>query len=201
MKVGVIDYGMGNLKSVCNALNFIGKEARLITSREHFADCGNLILPGVGAFSDALSFLREKEFDCEIEKAVREGRNLLGICLGLQILFDKSYENGEFDGLSLLRGEIVKFTNARKIPHMGWNTLNIKKKSPLFENLPCAGDPAVYFVHSYHLVTKEDIVSSTTEYGGEIQVSAQKDNLYAVQFHPEKSGEVGLKILSNFVSL
>ena len=140
--------------------------------------------------------IKQKGIDKVLYDVVEQKKPLLGICLGMQMFFEKSYEYGEHKGLGILQGEIVKLPENVKIPHMGWNSLNIKKKSPLFEGL--SEEPYVYFVHSYHLNTEADIVSATTYYGKEIQVAAQKENVFALQFHPEKSGDVGLNILQNF---
>jgi glutamine amidotransferase len=199
-KIGIINYGLGNLASVKKALDFCGFESGFITRGEEFADFGRYILPGVGAFRDAIDVIREKGFDGEIKKAVRDGKYLLGICLGLQLLFDKSLENGEFEGLGLLGGEVVRIEGVLKVPHMGWNSLEFKGDCPLFEGLP--PNPCVYFVHSYHMnASDKSIVSAVCDYGGKIEVAARKDNIFAVQFHPEKSGEDGVKMLKNFGNL
>lgn len=194
--IGIIDYGMGNLRSVQKALEHIGLEAVITDDVKVLSKAHKIILPGVGAFADAMKTLREKGMDQLLYHAVEEEKPILGICLGMQLMFDKSYEYGEHQGLGLMKGEICLLPDCVKIPHMGWNSLNILKKSPLFENLP--ENPYVYFVHSYYLETKEPVVSATTTYGKEIQVAAQKGNLFALQFHPEKSGDIGLKILENF---
>ncbi len=157
-------------------------------------------MPGVGAFKDAIDLLREKQLDVFLEESRDLGKPILGICLGMQLLFDSSTEFGQHKGLSLIPGKIIKFdVRDLKIPHMGWNELSIKKSLPLFENLP--EESYVYFVHSYHLDTEADVVSATTFYGYDVQVAAQKDNVYGLQFHPEKSGDVGLQILRNFAGL
>lgn len=199
MKIGIIDYGMGNLKSVANALKFIGVSSFVSSEISELSKADKLILPGVGAFQDAIALLREKKLDTFLHQIHKEEVPLLGICLGMQLVFDSSNEFGNHRGLSLLRGEIIKLDVDLKIPHMGWNILNVKKEIPLFASLPekCY----VYYVHSYHLQTDEDIVSATTFYGKEIQVAAQEKNTYALQFHPEKSGDIGLQILKNFASI
>lgn len=197
--IAIIDYGMGNLRSVQKAFEFLGYEAVITEKPEIIQKADKVILPGVGAFADAIKTIKEKQIDIEIKKAVEEKKPLLGICLGMQLLFEKSYEYGEHIGLGLLQGEIVKLPDTVKIPHMGWNSLHILKEFPLFSGLP--EEPYVYFVHSYYLQTKADIVSAATVYGNEIQVAAQKDNIFALQFHPEKSGTIGLKILKNFGGL
>lgn len=200
MAVGIIDYGMGNLQSVQNALSFIGIESFISSDIEALNQADKIILPGVGAFKDAIELLREKALDVFLRKVKEEGKPLLGICLGMQLLFDSSTEFGTHEGLGLISGQIVKFDlHGLKIPHMGWNALTITKEEPLFKNLPEA--PQVYFVHSYHLKTEADVVSATTQYGYEVQVAAQEGSVYGLQFHPEKSGDVGLQILRNFAAL
>lgn len=199
MKIGIIDYGMGNLKSVSNALKYIGCETFISEDINELEKADKLILPGVGAFEKAIELIREKNIDSFLHRKHSEGMPLLGICLGMQLFFYTSYEFGTHKGLGLLKGEIVKLDVDLKIPHMGWNSIDILKEEPLFKGLPerCY----VYFVHSYHLQTDADIVSATTFYGKDIQIAAQKDNTFALQFHPEKSGDVGLQILRNFANL
>lgn len=208
MKIAIIDYGMGNLKSVQKAFTALGFDAEITTSRQVIQNAHKVVLPGVGAFRDAITELNETGLTEAIQEAVKTGKPFLGICLGMQLLFDKSYEYGEYEGLKILPGEIIKFkeedmrlSNGEmlKVPHMGWNTLEVAKRAPLFEGLP--DESSVYFVHSYYLQTTSDVVSSYTTYGTRIAVSAQKDNVFATQFHPEKSGDVGLQILRNFGGL
>ncbi len=196
MKIAIIDYGMGNLKSVYKAFLSLGLEAQVTSDPKEILRADKVVLPGVGAFKDAMHELRRSGLTDAIYETVEQGKPFLGICLGMQLLFDKSYEYGEVEGLKLLKGEIVKLDVPLKVPHMGWNTLNFTKKEPLFTGLN--DDSYVYFVHSYYLETKEDIISSTTNYGKEIAVSVQKDNIFATQFHPEKSGDIGLRMLKNF---
>ncbi len=199
MNIGIIDYGMGNLKSVSNALKYIGAASFISSDIKELAKADKLILPGVGAFCDAISLIREKKIDNFLNEIHEKNVPLLGICLGMQLLFDSSNEFGEHKGLGLLNGDIVKFETDLKIPHMGWNELLIKKPEPLFKDLP--EKSYVYFVHSYHLQTDADIVSATTIYDKEIQIAAQQKNTFALQFHPEKSGDIGLQILKNFKEL
>lgn len=194
--IAVIDYGMGNLRSVQKAFEYLGYKAVITQQPSEIQKADKVVLPGVGAFKDAMQTIKQKGIDKVLYDVVEQKKPLLGICLGMQMFFEKSYEYGEHKGLGILQGEIVKLPENVKIPHMGWNSLNIKKKSPLFEGL--SEEPYVYFVHSYHLNTEADIVSATTYYGKEIQVAAQKENVFALQFHPEKSGDVGLNILQNF---
>ncbi|WP_069998104.1 imidazole glycerol phosphate synthase subunit HisH [Cellulosilyticum sp. I15G10I2] len=196
MKIAIIDYGMGNLKSVYKAFLSLGLEAQVTSDPKEILKADKVVLPGVGAFKDAMGELNRSGLTEAIYESVEKEKPFLGICLGMQLLFDKSYEYGEVEGLKLLKGEIVKLDVPLKVPHMGWNTLNFIKKEPLFTGL--SDNSYVYFVHSYYLETQEDIVSSTTSYGKEIAVSVQKDNIFATQFHPEKSGEVGLQMLKNF---
>jgi glutamine amidotransferase len=197
MSIAIIDYGMGNLRSVEKALEYLDFKDICITSKpEEILNADKVILPGVGAFRDAIETIRQKGIDEVIYKIVEQNKPFLGICLGMQLLFDKSYENGEYNGLGVLEGEIVRLPDTQIIPQIGWNSLDIAKKEPLFDGLP--EKPYVYFVHSYYLETNADIVSATTFYGKDIQVAVQKGNVFATQFHPEKSGDIGLQILKNF---
>ncbi|MDF2593693.1 MAG: Imidazole glycerol phosphate synthase subunit hisH [Clostridia bacterium] len=196
MKIAIIDYGMGNLKSVYKAFLSLGLEAVVTSDAKEILKADKVVLPGVGAFKDAMAELTKSGLLDAIYETVEKGKPFLGICLGMQLLFDKSYEYGEVEGLKLLRGEIVKLDVPLKVPHMGWNTLAITKRDPLFTDI--ADNSYVYFVHSYYLETAEDIVSSYTTYGKEIAVSVQKDNIFGAQFHPEKSGDIGLQMLRNF---
>ena len=197
--IAIIDYGMGNLRSVQKAFEFVGYDAIVTDDIEKIRKADKIVLPGVGAFGDAIKTIREKHIDEEIYKAVELKKPFLGICLGMQMVFDKSYEYGEHEGLGIIKGEIKLLPDNVKRPHIGWNSLDIKMRSPLFEGL--GDEPYVYFVHSYFLETDAPVVSATTFYGREIQVAAQKDNVFALQFHPEKSGNTGLKILKNFGGL
>lgn len=194
--IAIIDYGMGNLRSVQKAFEYIGYEAKITSDVKELENADKLVLPGVGAFSDAIDTIRKKKIDDIIYKAVEENKPFLGICLGMQLIFDKSYEYGEYKGLGLVEGEIRLLPDNVKKPHIGWNNLKIHKRDPLFTDLE--EDPYVYFVHSYYLETQADVVSATTFYGKDIQVAVQKGNIFATQFHPEKSGNTGLQILKNF---
>lgn len=197
--IAIIDYGMGNLRSVQKALEFVGQKAVVTDDIKEMERADKLVLPGVGAFGDAIYTIREKGIDKVIYDGVSKDKPFLGICLGMQMVFDKSYEYGEYEGLGLIPGEIKLLPDNVKKPHIGWNNLNIKMKAPLFENV--GESPYVYFVHSYYLETDAPVVSATTDYGKEIQVAVQKDNIFALQFHPEKSGDVGLEILKSFGGL
>jgi glutamine amidotransferase len=204
-KVAVIDYGFGNIKSVINALHYCNAEAYVVDSPLRISNFGGTILPGVGAFGPAVDFLRLKGFDKAIRDYVNSGKMLYGICLGFQLFFTKGYENGSHEGLGLISGEVKKFEfkdELLKIPHMGWNDVNIGNSSyakKMFFSID--NKENFYFVHSYY-VTPEDFmyVSSTCEYGLKFCSSVAYKNLWGSQFHPEKSGGRGLKILSNFVN-
>ena len=202
---GIVDYGLGNLHSVNNALIYIGEESVISSDKDVLSKCDRLILPGVGAFPDAMKRLYELDF-VDFLRDYSKSRPLLGICLGMQLLFDKSYEGGENEGLGLISGEVIKlraYESSRdfKIPHMGWNSLDIRENQPLYRKIDQG--KCVYFVHSFKCVpTDESDIAATTDYGEKICASVHRGNVYGCQFHPEKSGQdVGLKILKNFVSL
>jgi glutamine amidotransferase len=201
--IAVIDYGVGNLKSVEKAFQFIGFDAKTTSDKEMILNADSVVLPGVGAFADAMDSLSQSGMIEVIQKVIDSGKPFLGICLGMQLLFDYSEEGGQNNkGLGILKGAIklIPFGMNLKVPHMGWNCLEFKNKSPLFEGLP--PKPYVYFVHSYYLDTDdEDIVIAKTNYGINFSVAVQKQNVFATQFHPEKSGEVGLEILRNFAGI
>lgn len=197
--IGIIDYGMGNLHSVANALNYIEVENFISDDIKKLKTADKLILPGVGAFKVAMEHIKDKGFDKLLHEAKEEKKHILGICLGMQLFFDSSSEFGEEEGLHLLEGKIVKIDVPLKIPHMGWNDLDIKKETPLFKHL--GKNPQVYYVHSYYLETTKDIVIGTTNYGKTLQTAAENENVHALQFHPEKSGITGLTILKNFANL
>lgn len=196
MDIAIIDYGMGNIRSVQKALEYLGYNAFISSDPKQIIKADKVILPGVGAFRDAIKSIRQNHIDDVIYNVVEQNKPFLGICLGMQLLFDKSYENGEYEGLKLLCGKIIKLPETEIIPQIGWNNLNILKEEPLFKNLP--KNPYVYFVHSYYLETEAPIISATTFYGKDIQVAVQYKNIFATQFHPEKSGDIGLQILKNF---
>ena len=200
--IAIIDYDAGNIKSVEKALNFLGEEAVITRDYDEILKSDKVILPGVGAFGDAMEKLHQYGLVDTIQKVVEQKIPFLGICLGLQLMFERSDEAPGVKGLGLLPGEIVRIPKSGdlKIPHMGWNNLKIKEGAKLFRGLE--EDPYVYFVHSYYLKAEdENIVAATTEYGVTIHASVEKDNIFACQFHPEKSGTVGLQILKNFISL
>lgn len=201
--IAIIDYDAGNLRSVEKALEAIGQEAVVTRDRNEILSSDKVILPGVGSFGDAMGRLNEYGLVNTIHEVVDSGKPFLGICLGLQLLFRRSDESDGVEGLSILPGEILRIPDAPgiKIPHIGWNSLKVSEGARLFEGL--GENPYVYFVHSYYLkADDESIVTATTEYGGTIiHASVQKDNVYACQFHPEKSGSVGMQILKNFAAL
>ncbi|MBQ8250086.1 MAG: imidazole glycerol phosphate synthase subunit HisH [Clostridia bacterium] len=199
-KIGIIDYGMGNLHSVKNALDFIGADSFVSDDVNELSQADGLILPGVGAFPDAMARLSETGLDKFIREYVKT-KPLIGICLGMQLLFDKSYEFRECEGLGLIGGEVVKIEETGlKVPHMGWNELSVVNPSPITSTLK-TGDQ-VYFVHSYKAIVKDraDLVA-VTDYGSEVTAIVARGNVYGCQFHPEKSETVGLNILRNFWSL
>jgi len=203
-QIGIVDYNMGNLASVINAFDKIGVNARVESDPKQLMKYDKLVLPGVGAFGDAMEHLRENGMDSAIVEYANSGKPLLGICLGMQLLFEKSQEFGEHQGLGLIEGEVKffdknAFSSLLKIPHMGWNELFVQKKSPLFEGLN--RDFYLYFVHSYHVVCEDRFVIGKTNYGYEFVSAVQKKNIYGFQPHPEKSHENGLKILENFAKL
>lgn len=200
--VAIIDYDAGNIKSVEKALRFLGQEAEVTRDRERIRKADKVILPGVGAFGDAMEKLSQYGLTEVIKETVDKGTPFLGICLGLQLLFDRSDEAPGVEGLGILKGEILKIPEGEglKIPHMGWNSLEFPRAGRLFRGLE--PNPYVYFVHSYYLkAAEEEIVTAETEYGVKIHASVEKGNVYACQFHPEKSGETGLQILKNFAGL
>jgi glutamine amidotransferase len=200
--IAIIDYDAGNLKSVEKAFNHLGEEAVITRDREQILKADKVILPGVGSFGDAMEKLHHFQLVETIKEVVDNNIPLLGICLGLQLLFERSDESKGVEGLSILKGDILRIPNDDnlKIPHMGWNSLSIKPGSKLFEGIP--DQSYVYFVHSYYLkAADENDVAATTYYSTLIHASVEKDNIFACQFHPEKSGDVGLEILKNFAAL
>ena len=200
--IAIIDYDAGNLKSVEKALQFLGQECVITRDFHEIEKADKVILPGVGSFGDAMSQLKKFELDKVIREVAAEQKPFLGICLGLQLLFEGSEESEGVEGLHLLEGKILRIPEQEglKIPNIGWNSLDLQNNGRLFENLN--GNPFVYFVHSYYLKAREEsIVKATIEYSTHIHASVEKDNIFACQFHPEKSGTVGLQILSNFAKL
>lgn len=200
--VAIIDYDAGNIKSVEKALLHLGEEVIITRDREQILNSDKVILPGVGAFGDAMEKLRSYGLDKVIYEVVERKIPFLGICLGLQLLFEKSDETPGVKGLGVLPGEILRIPDKEgiKIPHMGWNSVKIKENARIFKDVP--QDSYVYFVHSYYLKAgRAEDVAATTEYSTLIHAAVEHDNVFACQFHPEKSSEIGLKILKNFVEL
>ncbi len=200
--IAMIDYDAGNIKSVEKALQLLGEEVILTRDRDVIVNADKVILPGVGAFGDAMDNLKRFQLVSVIEETVEKKIPFLGICLGLQILFEESEESPGAAGLGILKGKIRRIPDqpGMKIPHMGWNSLHLKNNGRLFAGID--EDAYVYFVHSYYLCAEDEkIVKATTEYGVTIDASVEQGNVFACQFHPEKSSDVGLSILKNFASL
>ncbi|MBR6222572.1 MAG: imidazole glycerol phosphate synthase subunit HisH [Lachnospiraceae bacterium] len=200
--VAVIDYDAGNIMSVCKAVEYLGEEVKLTSDYDEIMNADKVILPGVGSFGDAMEKLRARKLDIAIKDVVKKGTPFLGICLGLQLLFKYSDESPDAVGLDIIPGRVVRIPDKEglKIPHMGWNSLKIMPDKKLFKGID--GEPFVYFVHSYYLEAEDKAdVAATTEYSTLIHASVEHDNVFACQFHPEKSGEIGLKILDNFLKL
>ncbi|TCK05319.1 imidazole glycerol phosphate synthase subunit HisH [Phorcysia thermohydrogeniphila] len=198
----VIDYGMGNLRSVSKALEFVGAEVVVTDDPKKLKRASGLVLPGVGAFRDAVRNLKERGLWEGIVEEVEKGKPLLGICLGLQLLFEKSYEFGETEGFGFIEGEVVRFELPKefKIPHMGWNQVYVKKESELLKGI--REGEFFYFVHSYYVKPRSESVKLTeTDYGIYFTSAVEKDNIFATQFHPEKSQKAGLKLLKNFCEI
>ncbi|MFN0051804.1 MAG: imidazole glycerol phosphate synthase subunit HisH [Planctomycetales bacterium] len=200
--ISIVDYGMGNLRSVQKACEKLGVAARICTRPEELTGAGRMILPGVGAFRDAIAELRRQHFVEPILEHIAADRPFLGICLGLQLLFDVSYEEGTWEGLGVLKGEVVRFPERPelKVPHMGWNAVEPRADCPLFAGIP--HDAHFYFVHSYYVVpAAEAVIAAQTDYGGRFTAAVQRGRMFATQFHPEKSQQFGLQLLKNFADL
>lgn len=199
--IAIIDYDAGNTRSVEKAIKHLGMDVKITRSSREISAASGVILPGVGSYGDAMDKLKSYELIPVINELTSSKKPFMGICLGLQLLFDGSEEDGGVEGLKILEGDIVRFPSGElKVPHIGWNNLKIDSRSRLFKDLDA--EPFVYFVHSYYLKANDsDIVSARTEYGLEFDSAIEKDNIFACQFHPEKSSHLGLKILSNFVNI
>lgn len=200
--IAIIDYDAGNIRSVEKAMAKLGQEVWITRDRERIMNADKVILPGVGSFGDAMAHLREYNLVEVIKDVVAEKKPFLGICLGLQLLYESSEETPSVEGLGILKGKILKIPEQKdlKIPHMGWNSLHLQNDGRLFRGIE--QNPYVYFVHSYYLKAgEEETVKATTQYSVNIHASVEKDNVFACQFHPEKSGDLGLQILKNFAEL
>ncbi len=200
--IAIIDYDAGNIKSVEKAVQFLGEEACVTREKDVILKADKVILPGVGSFGDAMGKIRGYGLEEVIKEVIAKGMPFLGICLGLQLLFERSDESDGVPGLGILKGEILRIPDKEglKIPQIGWNSLSYPNKGKLFEGIP--EESYVYFVHSYYLkAADESIVTATTDYSVLIHASVEKDNVFACQFHPEKSSDVGLQIIRNFVNL
>lgn len=204
IKIGLIDYGAGNLGSVRNAFGFLGYEVCLTQSADSLSSFDKLVLPGVGAFGDVMQIIKDKGFDEAMRDYAKSGRYLLGICLGMQLLFEKSYEFGEHNGLGFLRGEVVPFAHAPKIPHIGWNQCFFTPNGAQHKLLAqLKNGEYLYFVHSFHanVAQYSDELLMCCEYGDRFPAIVSKDNILGIQPHPEKSHKAGLQILQNFIQL
>jgi glutamine amidotransferase len=198
----IVDYGMANLRSVQKALEKVGHAAEITSDPNRVAEAEKLVLPGVGAFCDAIALLRDSGLAAPIVEHIRAGRPFLGICLGLQLLFSRSYEDGEYRGLDLFPGEVVRFRDepGLKVPHMGWNQLHIRRPAPILSETPDGA--SVYFVHSYHVVPEDrTLIATETDYPTPFTSAIWHENVFATQFHPEKSQQVGLAMLRRFAAL
>lgn len=198
--VAIIDYGAGNLSSVKKALDYLGAESEITQDKEKILTASHVILPGVGSFGDAMHSMQERGLVETVKKAALSGKPFLGICLGLQLLFESSDESPNVKGLGILNGKIITIPKdtGLKVPHMGWNSVSLKQNNGIFSNIE--DNSYFYFVHSYYLDgADEDVIAATAEYGVTIECAVQKGNLCATQFHPEKSSKIGLKLLENFL--
>ena len=202
-KIAIVDYGVGNLFSLCSSLDYIGVKAEVTNDADKIRNAPRIILPGVGAFADAAEKLRATGLDLVIKEEAAKGKPIMGICLGMQMLFDRSFEYGEHEGLGLIKGDVIAMEGVipseLKIPHIGWNALRFKGEHPLFKYIN-NGD-CVYFVHSYFAADCDESVIADAEYGAPITAAVARGNVMGCQFHPEKSGDVGLNILKAFAEL
>jgi glutamine amidotransferase len=200
--LAIIDYQMGNLRSVQKAFERVGHEATITSDPETVRRADKVVLPGVGAFEDAIAELRKRNLVEPIRESIERGKPFLGVCLGLQLLFDVGYENGRHEGMGVLRGECVRFDipSEYKVPHMGWNRAVSRRRPPIFNGL--SDEPHFYFVHSYYVVPEDaGVIATETDYAGPFCSMVWRDNLFATQFHPEKSQAEGLRLLKNFAEI
>lgn len=201
--VGIIDYGVGNLFSLKSSFAYIGINAEIVKNEKEIAKCDRIILPGVGAFGDAANALKNTGLDVVVKKIANEGMPLMGICLGMQLLFEKGLEFGEHEGLGLIPGKVVSIEpliNGNKLPHIGWNELHLSENKGDIYKYTDNGE-FVYFVHSFHAECPEEYITAKTEYGSLLTASVQKNNVMGAQYHPEKSGDAGLMILKSFCEI
>lgn len=195
----IIDYGMGNLRSLINAFRYLGERVKISESPKEIKKGRKIVFPGVGHFGRAMKNLKKKKLDLAILKIIEKGIPFLGICLGFQLLFEKSEEDPKVKGLAVLKGKVLKFKKI-KTPHIGWNKINIKKRGTIFKGIK--NESFLYFMHSFYLkVQDEKMIAATTDYGKEFCSAIELKNIFGVQFHPEKSGKIGLKILKNFIEI
>lgn len=200
--IAIIDYGAGNIQSVYKALNFIGCECKITKDKDEIINADGAILPGQGSFGDCINSMKDRGIDNAVKEFIKSGKPFLGICVGLQLLFEKSDESPDTNGLGIFKGTITKIPNGEglKIPHMGWNSISVLKSDGIFKNIEDGS--YVYFVHSYYLDAEDKtIVSAQTDYGVRIDAAVTRDNVTATQFHPEKSGDIGLLMLKNFAEM
>ncbi len=198
--IAVIDYGLGNLRSVSKALESLGTEVEVTSKPKIIESADGVVLPGVGAFYRGMENITKLGLAVPIKKCASSGKPFLGICLGLQLLFSESTEHGKHKGLDIIKGKVVKFKEGVKIPHMGWNSVDRIKDTPLFKNIP--DKSYFYFVHSYFVEPKDKkVIAGATDYSQSFTSMIAKDNVFGVQFHPEKSSELGLKVLKNFLEI
>jgi len=195
--IAIVDYGMGNLRSVQKGFQKVGVDVTVTSNPQVIDDAEAVVLPGVGAFRDCIRNLSDLSLTDAVVRSIKKGKPYLGICLGMQVLFSESEEFGRCRGLDIFRGKVVRFGAGMKVPHMGWNTVTIEKRPPVFGGIE--DNSYFYFVHSFYVVAEDkDIISGTTDYHGRFTSMVWKDNIVATQFHPEKSQELGLKILKGF---
>ncbi|MBY7142240.1 imidazole glycerol phosphate synthase subunit HisH [Virgibacillus sp. NKC19-3] len=195
--IAIIDYGAGNVKSLQFALTKENMDSCLTTDPKRIQNSKAIILPGVGAFNDAMETLHKLGLIEVLKQEVAAGKPVLGICLGMQLFYETSYEDGSWDGLGLLQGEVSRISSSVKVPHMGWNNITQEKESPWFTSI--TDNAYVYFVHSYAVSSfREETLLASTDYGGKVPAIVQKDNITGIQFHPEKSGTTGMQLLQNF---
>jgi len=198
----IIDYGVGNLASVRNAFLKLGFAATISSSADEILKADKVVLPGVGAFADGIKNLRQQGLDKLVQEVISRGTPFLGVCLGLQLLFSSSEEHGTYEGLDIIKGRVAKFELPReyKVPHMGWNQVYPKEDSRLFKGIPAGSH--CYFVHSYYVIPDDEAISAAhSDYGIDFVCAVEKDNMFATQFHPEKSGDIGLQVLRNFADI